>query len=523
MLIKDLQKLGFTKNLATIYLMLFELGEARAGELVRRTGMHRNLVYTALDKLEEKKLIIKSQMRGAARYKVLEPTRVMSEVEEKSKLAQQIIEELQLQYKVASQEVVVYEGKEELIKKYLEATERLQEGGTYRLLGFSPVWYDVVGEEGVKKFKEGIKKNKLTILCIGGYFSERERQFVYDLGGQASFRLAPTLSQKYSEINILEDRVFITILVQPYTVIEIINKDLVSGYKEHFDMLWQNNTQTLRGEKGARSFLEDTLNYSDVYWIGGNGGVEKFYPATWDWYKDKRVAKKVKWHDLIDPGMKLTGSIAGKLIYDDPYYEYKLLPETVAGPHVICIYGDKVANIVWKEDGVITIIEDKETAKSYKNYFNYLWKQEVKTYAGWEEIEKLFWQELVSDLKSGDKEYVIGAGYGESENSQRFDNLFLKHNGWLIKNEVVKYALFYEKHRERFESEVKKLGDPFFKLVKIRYLPNEFYSPVETHITDSKCTITYFGDNPVATLYTNPGIISGFKNQFEMLWSLAKD
>ena len=55
MLLKELQKLGFTKNLATVYTTLFDLGEAKAGNIVRSTGLHRNLVYLALEELEEKK------------------------------------------------------------------------------------------------------------------------------------------------------------------------------------------------------------------------------------------------------------------------------------------------------------------------------------------------------------------------------------------------------------------------------------------------------------------------------------
>ena len=45
---QELQQIGLTPNQALVYLALFRMGEAKAGQLIRKTGLHRNLVYGAL-------------------------------------------------------------------------------------------------------------------------------------------------------------------------------------------------------------------------------------------------------------------------------------------------------------------------------------------------------------------------------------------------------------------------------------------------------------------------------------------
>ena len=34
---------------------------------------------------------------------------------------------------------------------------------------------------------------------------------------------------------------------------------------------------------------------------------------------------------------------------------------------------------------------------------------------------------------------------------------------------------------------------------------------------------SYFGKNPLSTLYQNKNIVAGFKNQFDFLWGIAKE
>ncbi len=94
----------------------------------------------------------------------------------------------------------------------------------------------------------------------------------------------------------------------------------------------------------------------------------------------------------------------------------------------------------------------------------------------------------------------------------------------LLEKHIEKRVIFYEHYREKFESETRALDPKLYDTyIKIRYLPKEYYFPLETHIFKDKATVSYFGKNPVSTLYQNPNIIAGFKWQFDFLWNIAKD
>jgi len=78
-LYSDLQTLGLTANQAQVYLTLARAGELKAGEVIKKTGLHRNLVYTALQELIEKKLVSSSKFKNVAVYKTLAPARLLRE------------------------------------------------------------------------------------------------------------------------------------------------------------------------------------------------------------------------------------------------------------------------------------------------------------------------------------------------------------------------------------------------------------------------------------------------------------
>ena len=64
MLEKELQNLGFYKNEAKVYLALLELGFTSTGPLIKKTNLHRNIVYESLDKLITHGLVASTMQKG---------------------------------------------------------------------------------------------------------------------------------------------------------------------------------------------------------------------------------------------------------------------------------------------------------------------------------------------------------------------------------------------------------------------------------------------------------------------------
>lgn len=236
---EQLQDIGLTQNQALVYLALTRAGEAKAGELIKKTGMHRNIVYTALEELREKKLIAASRIRGVASYKALSPSQLLLAVEEKERAARHAIEQLRaLSHKSAEQEIIVYEGIEEFRKHVLRSYSLTKPGGVLRYLGTSPHWHTVVGPsveaEGMrlqieKKIKaRGISKSRFSAIMK---YRDKTKSLT-------SIRTNPLISSDTNNVEILEDRICIQSFVPPYFVVEIVNKELAKNYQNYFDFLW---------------------------------------------------------------------------------------------------------------------------------------------------------------------------------------------------------------------------------------------------------------------------------------------
>ena len=534
MLLKDLQKMGFPKNLATVYLALFEIGEGKAGEIIRKTGLHRNIVYGCLEKLEEKTLITKVEFRGVAIYKTLHPDRILNELKDREQLVKNIVDELSRIRRPTTQEVIIHEGEESIRESYFRVYSNLISKDEICLIGLSTSWYDVMGEKAVEKLKRMQREKNIRLKGVGDKIDFNEAKFQSDMFPLVEMRVVPGLEARTNEMVIFSDRLFISILVKPYTVVEIINPEIVKVYKQQFEIFWNQEVKTYRGWDQIQDMFYSELlpmyrpNVSE-YCIGGGYGeggddsrVEEFYIA----FNTARIQKgghmKVLFYEQHREKaireMQRSGDAELR------YTELKFLPAAHYSPLQIMLVGGKTALIYWGETPTATLYSRPAIYESYKKQFDLLWKQEVQTYSGWQEINELFLQYLTETVEKGDVECVIGAGYGDEKTGDLVSRLFLRHNGSLMKKGVFKRALFYEQHRDHFENETRALNpERYDKYIKVRYLPKEFYFSLETHIFKNKATITYFGENPVSTLYQNPNIIAGFQRQFDFLWSISKE
>jgi len=136
MLTDELQKLGFTKNETKTYLALFDLGKCRAGKIIEYTGLHRNLIYTALGELLKRGLVTKVEVEGVAEFSANDPRLLLEEIEEKKSTAKEIVDALKEKKKSGNREVTVYEGMDGIIRERNRALQYGQvKGETLYVMG----------------------------------------------------------------------------------------------------------------------------------------------------------------------------------------------------------------------------------------------------------------------------------------------------------------------------------------------------------------------------------------------------
>lgn len=149
---------------------------------------------------------------------------------------------------------------------------------------------------------------------------------------------------------------------------ELIEKEIPSIMEKFQSKKYETKAEVFRGIEGIKAIFEDTLNYSETYWIGGGRYLPKMYPEWFFGWTKKRTQKKVKWKYLMRHELK-------KEYKPLPLEEIKFLPVEFSGsPTVTAVYGNKVVQFIFGEELFAFAIDSKELAENYKKYFDYLWK-----------------------------------------------------------------------------------------------------------------------------------------------------
>jgi sugar-specific transcriptional regulator TrmB len=129
------------------------------------------------------------------------------------------------------------------------------------------------------------------------------------------------------------------------------------------------------GVEGVRQLFRHELEIEENYYVIGapKESVELLGDMFWKGFVTKQKAKKMKGKIIFNESLRKFSPSVEREINEIKFHESNFEPLTQ-----INIYGNFVSTIVWSKEPIGTLIENEEVAKSYKQYFNILWKQSKK-------------------------------------------------------------------------------------------------------------------------------------------------
>lgn len=144
----------------------------------------------------------------------------------------------------------------------------------------------------------------------------------------------------------------------------------LSKFKEHLEV------KVYKGKEGIKNVFEDILRENPDEWLSIGSGAETYnlIPAFLDWVHKERLKKKIKGRGLLlnKPKTVKRGTKLAKL----KLTEVRYLPKNFLTPTVMNIYSNKVALYSVTKDKIpfIILIDNSQLAKSFREYFESLWK-----------------------------------------------------------------------------------------------------------------------------------------------------
>jgi len=163
----------------------------------------------------------------------------------------------------------------------------------------------------------------------------------------------------------------------PEKILEMIKEkeEALNNIKELVPLLVQDfnsakekqEIHSFKGLAGIKTILQDMLNSkTEILDFGAEYKVKEFLPYDYLKWDKERIKRRIKMRIIANIKIKPTKiSLA----------EIKYVPSELHSSVSTYIFDNKVALIMWVENPLGILIEHKAVYESYKNYFQYLWKQ----------------------------------------------------------------------------------------------------------------------------------------------------
>ncbi|MFA6486653.1 MAG: helix-turn-helix domain-containing protein [Candidatus Magasanikbacteria bacterium] len=416
MIEQQLQQIGFHKNEVKVYLALFETGKARAGKIIEYTGLHRNLVYTALEELEKRGLISKVEASGVAEFSANDPRVLLDEIDEQKITAKEIVDALKEKNKAGSREIAVYEGIEG-VKRARNKTLQYGEskGETLYVMGGSkrstmPELESYWRSYHHKREQAGINFKILFDRDTPGEMLDWRNRLALSQAKYFPFDLhSPT------QVGVFRDLVDISIPgLSPLTFV-IKNDEIAKGFKQYFEYFWNQSVRVETGLSAVKTAIYNMLGElssgEEYFVLGAAVGMKRAgeIGQMYDQFHADRIKKQVivnmlansdNYDEIVERNHK----------FGDPKDKFSNIKKFISAPPTpmqVNMYHGKCFFILYGDMPAVIYFEQSEITKVFKNYFDYFWNQDTYVLRGPEAYGDL-WMEAVA---AGELRYIGARGY----------------------------------------------------------------------------------------------------------------
>jgi len=126
-----------------------------------------------------------------------------------------------------------------------------------------------------------------------------------------------------------------------------------------------------RGKNGIRTFYNEQLKINKNYVVFGapEHSMKVMGETFWFNLNTKLKKQKIKGRLIFNPSIKEYGTKIKTKFLQIKYFEKDFEPLTETN-----IQQNRVAIIVWNEEPILFLIEDKNVAESYQKFFEKMWK-----------------------------------------------------------------------------------------------------------------------------------------------------
>jgi predicted transcriptional regulator len=236
----ELRLLGLTDNEAEVYEALVHLGPCKAGAVIARLSIHRNIVYRSLESLTANGFVTRIEKNGVWHFQIADPQSFLISTERRERVLSELVAQIgEVQDRVSSQ-IVVYEGVASYRNYWLESLNRFPDGTIdYVAGGELTRWSNLMGSAAPTYIKRVIKKNMSWKQLYFRKPEVEELQSLKKLSVRYETRLWKDPDPLFKgNFNVLHDTIILHTLSDRPKIIEIRDSTIVDTFLRMFNLMW---------------------------------------------------------------------------------------------------------------------------------------------------------------------------------------------------------------------------------------------------------------------------------------------
>lgn len=239
-MIQDLEFIGLHKNEAKVYEALVKFGPCKAGLLINKLDLHRNLVYQSLESLVLRGYATKFIKQNVRHFQITDPHSLLAQVKQKEAVVSELVKEIATYQHKSNQQIVVYEGLESYRNYWIQSLERVPDGTVDYCVGTPKTkdWIHLLGS-AYKRYLELRLQKGIYWKTIHFKIEEGERRMLREHPELTEYRLWERDIDCIGNFNVVHDTVILHTISDPPRIIEIRDASMVLIFKNYFDMMWE--------------------------------------------------------------------------------------------------------------------------------------------------------------------------------------------------------------------------------------------------------------------------------------------
>lgn len=234
-----LKSLGLSANEIATYKALVKLGgSSSAGEMIKLTDLHRNIVYDSLTHLKNKNLVQEIKKDKKKFFALKNPESLISGFKKQVTNTEGLMKIVTSLSGAIGHEVNIYEGSLAWQEAWHGIMQNLKPKSVFYTIGMAgDPWVKLMGETFIE-YKQWALKNKIVDKIISQRYLKEEIEAHQNIQFR-DIRYVDIDLPVHVSIEIFDDRCFFEIYDAPASIIEIKSKGLADSLKTYFQFLWE--------------------------------------------------------------------------------------------------------------------------------------------------------------------------------------------------------------------------------------------------------------------------------------------